>query len=235
MAKAKAIDRTYTVIKSDPVRVKPDYRTKKLKTLAVGAKVRATKLKGHYIYVPALKGWTIWKDSKGVKYVRLVSNNARKTKADKLVAELASVERQLLASNAKYNANHAAKSLASAKKTKKTNCATFISYGLQGIGVLPNGKYIWLDTKIHGNGASIIKKKAHVSYPRKSWKRAGLKKGDVCGFANKPHTMVYCGKNKAGKPLWYSCGGSDVSAKNLGPKRKSRYEERKVQVRIRLK
>ena len=101
--------------------------------------------------------------------------------------------------------------------------------------MLPNGKYIWLDTKIHGTGKNIIKKKAKVTYPRKKWRQAKLKPGDICGFANKPHTMVYVGKDKNGHALWYSAGGSDVKPKNLGPKRKQKYENRNVYVRIRLK
>lgn len=120
-------------------------------------------------------------------------------------------------------------------KHKRTNCATFISFGLQEIGILPKGKYIWLDKKIHGTGRNIIKKKAKIAYPRKKWKQAKLKPGDICGFANKPHTMVYVGKDKNGHALWYSAGGSDVKPKNLGPKRKQKYENRTVYVRIRLK
>ena len=47
--------------------------------------------------------------------------------------------------------------------------------------------------------------------------------------------MVYVGKDKNGHALWYSAGGSDVKPKNLGPKRKQKYENRNVYVRIRLK
>lgn len=230
----KKINRTYQIIKADPLRKKANWKSKKLKTLPVGTVVTATKLSGYYIYIPKLKGWTIWKDSKGQRYVKLIKNNTE-TKADKLIKALESVEQQLIKGGVKYNANHAAKSLASALKTKKTNCATYVSYAFQEIGVLPKGKYIWLSTSIHGDGSSIIKKKAKVTYPKITWSKAGLKKGDICGFSNKPHTMVYAGKNKAGKPLWYSCGGSDVKAKNLGPKRKASYEKRKIYVRIRLK
>ena len=180
------------------------------------------------------KGWTIWKDSKGHKYVRLVSV-PKSTKADKLLAALKTNAAKMIKAHVRYSANHACKSLASALKNKRTNCATFVSFGLQSIGVLPKGKYIWLDKKIHGSGSSRIRKKAKIAYPRKSWKYAKLKKGDICGFANKPHTMVYAGKSKHGYPLWYSAGGSDVKAKNYGPKRKKSYEKRKIYVRIRLK
>lgn len=234
MAKSRKINRTYIVIKADPLRVKPSYKSKRKKTLAVGTKVHATKIKGYYIYVPALKGWTIWKDSKGQKYVRLVSV-PKSTKADKLLAALKANAAKMIKAHVKYSANHACKSLASALKNKRTNCATYVSFGLQSIGVLPKGKYIWLDTKIHGSGSSIIRKKAKIAYPRKPWRTAKLKKGDICGFANKPHTMVYAGKSKHGYPLWYSAGGSDVKAKNYGPKRKKSYEKRKIYVRIRLK
>lgn len=231
---SKSINRTYKVIKADPVRVKANWKSKKTKTLAVGTTFTATKINGYYLYVPKLKGWTLWKDSKGVKYVALLKNNS-KTKGEKLMDALESVEQSLIKGGVKYNANHAATSLASALKTKKTNCATFVSYGLQKIGVMPKGKYIWLAKGIHGSGTKVIKKKAKVAYPKKTWKSAGLKKGDICGFANKPHTMVYCGKSSKGYPLWYSCGNSDIKPKNLGPKRKSSYENRKIYVRIRLK
>lgn len=234
MAKSKKINRTYVVIKADPLRVKPSYKSKLKKTLAVGTKVHATKIKGYYIYIPALKGWTIWKDSKGQKYVRLVSV-PKSTKAKNLLKELEIVAKKLIKAGVKYNANNPCTSLSSALKHKRTNCATFISFGLQGIGILPKGKYIWLDKKIHGTGRNIIKKKAKIAYPRKKWKQAKLKPGDICGFANKPHTMVYVGKDKNGHALWYSAGGSDVKPKNLGPKRKQKYENRTVYVRIRLK
>ena len=159
----------------------------------------------------------------------------KSTKADKLLAALKTNAAKMIKARVRYSANHACKSLASALKNKRTNCATFVSFGLQSIGVLPKGKYIWLDTKIHGSGSSRIRKKAKIAYPRKSWRYAKLKKGDICGFANKPHTMVYAGKSKSGYPLWYSAGGSDVKAKNYGPKRKKSYEKRKIYVRIRLK
>jgi hypothetical protein len=233
---AKTINRTYKVTRADPVRTKANWKSKKLRTLAVGTKFTATKIDGYYLYVPAYKGWTLWKDSKGQKYVTLISNN-QTTTASKLLTKLKEVAKKFIAGGVKYSANGAKKSLAAILKYKKTNCATYVSAALQEIGILPKGKYIWLSTSIHGDKAAItaIKKKAKITYPKTTWKNAGLKKGDICGFANKPHTQVYAGKSKSGYPLWYSCGGSDISAKNLGPKRKKSYESRKIYVRIRLK
>lgn len=231
---SRSINRTYKVIKADPLRVKPSYKSKLKSTLAVGTTFTATKINGYYVYVPKLKGWTIWKSAKGEKYVKLVSNN-EKTKGEKLCDAMKTISSQMISAKVKYSNSSPCTSLSSCLKKKRTNCATFVSFGLQKIGVLPKGKYIWLSTAVHGSGASTIKKKANVTYPKKTWSKAGLKKGDICGFANKPHTMVYAGKNKSGKPLWYSCGGSDIKAKNLGAKRKTSYEKRKIYVKIRLK
>lgn len=230
----RTINRTYKVIKADPLRVKPSYKSKLKSTLAVGTTFTATKISGYYVYIPKLKGWTIWISAKGEKYVKLVSNN-EKTKGEKLCDAMKSISAQMIKSKVKYSNSSPCVNLKSCLKKKRSNCATFVSYGLQKVGVLPTNKYIWLSTKVHGSGASRIKKKATVTYPKKTWKHAGLKKGDVCGFANKPHTMVYAGKSKNGYPLWYSCGGSDIKAKNLGAKRKKSYENRKIYVKIRLK
>lgn len=231
----KKINRTYKVIRANPVRVKPNWKTKKIKTLAVGTKVTATKLDGYYIYIPSLKGWALWMDSKGQKYVSLVSNND--SIADKFITSLKTVANKFIKGGVKYDANHAKKSLSAILKYKKTNCATYVSVALQEIGILPKGKYFWLNTSIHGDKAAInaIKKKAKITYPKKTWKNASLKKGDICGFANSAHTQVYAGKSSSGYPLWYSSGGSDIKAKNLGPKRKKSYESRKIYVKIRLK
>lgn len=234
MAKTRKINRTYSVIKPDPLRVKPSYKSKKKKTLAVGTKVRATRLKGHYIYVPALKGWTIWKDSKGVKYVKLVKNN-KQTKATKLLASLKKIAAILKKHPIKWSNSPGTSSLAATLKKNRINCACYISYGLQDIGVLPKNVTFWLDGKVHGKGASYLRKKGKITHPKVVPSKAKLKKGDICGFAKAPHTMVYAGKDKKGHLLWYSAGGSDTRPKNYGPKRKKAYEKKKVMTKIRLK
>ena len=101
MAKSRKINRTYVVIKADPLRVKPSYKSKRKNTLAVGTKVHATKINGYYIYVPALKGWTIWKDSKGQKYVRLVSV-PKSTKVDKFLSALKNNSAKMIKAHVKY-------------------------------------------------------------------------------------------------------------------------------------
>ena len=234
MAKSRKINRTYTVIKPDPLRVKPSYKSKLKKTLAVGTKVHATKIKGHYIYVPALKGWTIWKDSKGQKYVRLIKNG-KKSNATKLLESLKNISVILKKHPIKWANNPKTSTLSETLKKNRINCACYISYGLQDIKVLPKGVTFWLDGSVHGKGLRYLKKKGVITHPKAIPSKAGLKKGDICGFSNAPHTMVYAGKDKQGHSLWYSAGGSDTKPKNYGPKRKTKYEKRKVMTKIRLK
>lgn len=234
MAKTKTIDRTYSVIKADPLRVRPNWKSKKKKTLTVGTRIRATKIHGHYIYIPALKGWTIWKDSKGVSYVKLISNN-KKTNATKLLLSLKKIATELKKHPIKWSNNPGTSSLAATIKKNKINCACYISYGLQDIRVLPKNVTFWLDSSVHGKGASYLKRKGKVTHPKVIPSKAKLKKGDICGFSKAPHTMVYAGKDKHGHMLWYSAGGSDTKPKNYGPKRKTGYEKKKVMTKIRLK
>ena len=85
--KTRKINRTYVVLKADPVRVKPSYKTKKIATIPVGKKVKATKINGFYVYVPEYKGWTIWQSAKGEKYVKLVAKPVSRN-ADKLIVAL---------------------------------------------------------------------------------------------------------------------------------------------------
>lgn len=235
MSKTRNINRTYEVIKADLVRVKPNYKTKLIKTLPVGTRIKATKIKGYYVYIPKYKGWTIWKSAKGEKYVKLVSDKAKVTKSKQLISALKSIEKTLIKHPIKWSNSPGTSSLSQTLKKNKINCACYISYGLQKIGVLPKNTTFWLDTKIHGKGKNKLKKACYVAYPNKIPKNAGLKKGDICGFSSAPHTMVYAGKDKKGHLLWYSGGGSDVKPKKYGPKRKKSYENRKVRVRLRLK
>lgn len=232
--KTRKINRTYVVLKADPVRVKPSYKTKKIATIPVGKKVKATKINGFYIYVPEYKGWTIWQSAKGEKYVKLVAKPISRN-ADKLIVALKDIAVTLKKYPIKWSNNPGTSTLKATIKKKRINCAAYISYGLQRIKILPSGTTFWLDSKVHGKGTKRLKKKATVTYPKRVPSKAGLRKGDICGFSNKPHTMVYAGKSKHGYPLWYSAGGSDTKPKNYGAKRKKSYENRKVMVRIRLK
>lgn len=140
-----------------------------------------------------------------------------------------------------YNANKASKSWAAAKKTKRTNCATYVGFCLQKVGILKTGKYVYYQgsgkSGLKGNGKKALLKssKVTVTYPNKIWSACSLVPGDICMFSKGTHTMVYGGKNKSNKPLWYTAGGSDIKAKDVTLVRKSAYETRKVSCKIHIK
>ena len=67
LSKYEPYKATYTVIPKSGLRVRDGYSTKGTKVLKVvkkGTKVKCTKKKGHWIYVPAYKGWMCVKDDK---------------------------------------------------------------------------------------------------------------------------------------------------------------------------
>lgn len=102
-------------------------------------------------------------------------------------------------------------------KRRVTNCALYVSWSLQDVGVLKKGQVFWIEKggKIHGKPAVIAKnKKVKVLHPRKKAKKAGLQKGDICGWASHTHTAVYAGKDSKGNLLWYSAGRDGGVKKN---------------------
>lgn len=102
-------------------------------------------------------------------------------------------------------------------KRRVTNCALYVSWSLQDVGVLKKGQVFWIEKggRIHGKPAVIAKnKKVKVLHPRKKAKKAGLQKGDICGWASHTHTAVYAGKDSKGNLLWYSAGRDGGVKKN---------------------
>lgn len=136
----------------------------------------------------------------------------------------------------KYKAGGNATSWAVAKKKKTSNCATYVSYTLQVMGLLKPGQVFWCnDGKVKTKGFGTmkqLKKIATITHPNKSPKKAGIKKGDICGYSNPPHTQIFAGW-KNGNALWYSFGGSDVGKKL--PRKRGKYNTKKIDTIIRLK
>lgn len=137
----------------------------------------------------------------------------------------------------KYSWSGNAVSWAKAKKQRTSNCATYVSYILQTLGYLKAGQVFWCnDGKIRTKGKGTkarLKKYFAISHPNKSPKKAGLKKGDICGYSNGAHTQIFAGFDKKGNPLWYSFAGSDVG-KHL-PRNKGKYTNKKIDTILRLK
>lgn len=163
------------------------------------------------------------------------------TKAEKLLKAMKKVSEDVKKNNFKYDGKATYTTYLKALKDKKTlNCALAATWALQAIKVLPKNRRIWLGNSVNGNGAATLKKRAIVTHPNKRPKFCHLEPGDICGFQwgdskdNKVHTMVYAGKNKRGKMLWWTFGSSDMKLKKH-LRRRVRYENMKVKTLVRLK
>ena len=122
---------------------------------------------------------------------------------------------------------------------KTVNCALFITWALQKIGILPSNRRIWLGNGVNGSGATTLKRKCKVLHPNKKPRWCYLHIGDIVGYqwgsskSNRVHTMVVRGFVN-GKPKWATCGGSDIKAKDLSRLRRT-YEVKPIKTICRLR
>lgn len=158
----------------------------------------------------------------------------------KLLNGCAYYEKKILSNKFKYNGKATYTTFRKAMQGKKqVNCALFVTWALQRAGILPNNRRIWLGNAVNGSGAATLKKKSKVTHPNKLPKNCGLHIGDIVGFQwgkssdNKVHTMVLLRFHK-NRPVWATCGSSDIKAKNLSRMRSS-YEKKRIKTLCRLK
>ena len=137
----------------------------------------------------------------------------------------------------KYQNDGCASTWAGAKKKKICNCSRMVSYSLQESEFLKPGQYFWCngDTiEYRGTGCEKqLKKVAKITHPHKSPMKMKLHKGDICGYKDPVHTMIFAGYDAQGRPTWYTYGTKDVGDKE--PKRKKNYVDKKISTLIRLK
>lgn len=168
---------------------------------------------------------------------KAVHTSTAKTTAQKLVAKLEEMETEMRKLGFRYSntGSNLASTWADAKKKKYTNCATYVSWALQEIGVLSAGDLFYCkNRKVNnqrGAAADHLKAKATITTVNAVPKSAGLQIGDICGYTT--HTQVFAGWDSSGAPLWYTMGGADIG-KDL-PRVRSDYSTRKIEIRIRLK
>lgn len=136
----------------------------------------------------------------------------------------------------KYKVSGNATSWSTAQKRKTSNCATYVSYCLQRMGLLKAGQVFWCNdgvVRYKGKDARLqMKKIAKISHPKKPPKQCQLRRGDICGYSNPAHTQIFAGW-KNGNALWYSFGPSDVGKKL--PRKRGKYNTKKIDTIIRLK
>ncbi len=158
----------------------------------------------------------------------------QKEGVESFLEELESMESKIFAHGITYSWYHPASSYESAINGKpRVNCATYVSWSLQQMGLLPKGYAFYISDTLHGKAASTIKNSDYftVKYNVGKVSSADLQVGDIVGW--KTHTCVYAGTDDNGNRLWYTAGGGDVSSKNLGPKTK-KYSNKYITVLIRI-
>ena len=182
---------------------------------------------GWYCYETTMKGLI-------VQCWSAVKKPAKKTKGQKLCTMCKDTFAKM--SKFKYQVSGNATSWSTAQKKKTSNCATYVSYCLQRMGLLKAGQVFWCNNgkvKYKGKGTEEqLKKVAKITHPKKAPKKCGLKKGDICGYSNPAHTQVFAGW-KNGNALWYSFGPSDIGKKL--PRKRGSYNTKKIDTIIRLK
>lgn len=125
------------------------------------------------------------------------------------------------------------------KGNKKVNCALYVSWILQKAKILSSKQRIWLGNAVHGSGTATMKKKFNISHPNKLPKNIKFHVADVVGYQwgsskkNLVHTMIVL-RMDGGRPVFATCGGSDLKAKDLSRKR-TYYEKKAVKTLCRYK
>ena len=123
-----------------------------------------------------------------------------------------------------------------AKKKKTSNCATYVCYILQTLGLLKPGQVFYGNKhklNFRGKGTEAqLKKVATIKKNFKAPRKSDLKKGDICTYSDPAHTQIFAGW-KNGNALWYSYGPTDVKAKL--PRKRGNYNKKTIEYIIRLK
>ena len=153
------------------------------------------------------------------------------SKKTKLLRKMAEILAYMNAHKFKYEMEYkkCGTSWAKAKKTKRSNCATAVSWSAQEIGLLEPGQIFWIaGTKIECRGKGCktnVKKHFTIKHPKKTVKKAGVKAGYIVGYSPY-HTQIFVKWNNKNMPLWYSWGSKDPGKKQ--PVRKSSYDKKKI-------
>lgn len=173
------------------------------------------------------------------KYIGVALYVSRPVKVRRAVLAVVKKEKAL---KFKYKVSGNAKSWGGAKKQRTTNCSRTISYGLQVAKILKPGQVFWLNgtgivCKGNGTRARLLKY-YNVPHPCKTTKSLveskWLKPGDIVGYGDPAHTMMFAGYDVLGRAKWYSTGNQKAIKKgnaHLEPK----YDGRKIYTVLRLK
>ena len=111
------------------------------------------------------------------------------------------------------------------------NCAIYVCWTLQEMGLIPEDKFFWFNEHPHGSGFDYMQNHPEtftILHPNCSIMECDdIQVGDICGFTINgyaPHTAVFAGWENE-HPVWYSGGSGDSKHGNFGPSRHSYYEQ----------
>lgn len=169
------------------------------------------------------------------KYIGVALYVSRPVKVRRAVLAVVKKEKAL---GFKYKVSGNATSWSKAKVQRTTNCSRTISYGLQVAKILKAGQVFWINgTKIVCKGSGTrtqLLKYYDVQHPKKATKNVKLKAGDIVGYGDPAHTMMFAGYDALGRAKWYSTGNQ--KALNKGKAHiESKYDNRKIMTLLRLK
>lgn len=187
--------------------------------------------------IPSVKK-TVKKPAKKIKKKKNKTTKGPSKNAEKLIKIAASTYKYMYSHGFHYSNSGNSYTWRHAKKVKTSNCATYVSYSLQRIKLLKGTENFYCSKgKIKYRGGLTkekLEKIAKISSPNKSPKKLKLLNGDIVGYKDPAHTMIYAGKNKNGDPLWYTYGPTDAKAGKM-PRHRKKYDDKKISHLIRLK
>lgn len=221
----------YTVTNPGGINIYPDpeHKGKMIVNVKRASQLTATKWSGNQAFFPSVGGW-------GAISCVTVGN-----RREVFIKILDRIGKEMAEAGYKYNKHGCALTYAKSKKNKVTDCAHYVSYADQELGLIPYGACFWLDTTFHGSEAAIKAIKSSpvlsVSYPKKKYTELKLEPGDTVGYgySTGQHMMVFDHYDSSGKPYFMTGGTTDVNNGNFGPKRKTWYENEPIDVLIRIK
>ncbi len=221
----------YTVTNPGGINIYPDpeHKGKMIVNVKRASQLTATKWSGNQAFFPSVGGW-------GAISCVTVGN-----RREVFIKILDRIGKEMAEAGYKYNKHGCALTYAKSKKNKITDCAHYVSYADQELGLIPYGTCFWLDTTFHGSEAAIKAIKSSpvlsVSYPKKKYTELKLEQGDTVGYgySTGQHMMVFDHYDSSGKPYFMTGGTTDVNNGNFGPKRKTWYENEPIDVLIRIK
>lgn len=185
---------------------------------------------GIFTIVNECNGWGQLKSKEGWIYLpyttKYVPPEPEPTTIDKFCAELIRIAPTIEQTMVYSNDDGEVHSWADALKYKKCNCAKYINFAMQNVGMLPIGTtFYWYHTgtlkPAKGKTYLTTLGRYKITYPNRVMSKSELRVGDIVGWhtSNSQHTTAICGRDDEGNFIWASAGSGDMARKQLVARR----------------